>query len=175
MAIEIMTERFLLRELTQDDATERYYAWLHDDAAEKYISASARTTGLADLRRYVGERIGREDVVFLGIFTKDTGTHIGNIKYEPVDAKQGYAIMGILIGEPAWRGKGVASEVLKASAGWLRRNRGIGQILLGVHSDNVAAIKAYEKVGFSIAETPYIIKSRPDQITMRWDIPVGHA
>ncbi len=168
--IEIATERFLLRTLSESDATERYLGWLDDQEARKYIVAAATIEKLADLRAYIRERTGRDEVVFLGIFNKGNGLHIGNIKYEPVDSVAGYAIMGVLIGDPVYRGKGVTAEVLAASANWLRQHRRIRQILLGVDKENKAAIRAYEKVGFVIADTPYIQRVSPGIETMIWQL-----
>lgn len=166
--IKIATERFLLRPLTEHDVTERYLGWLRDSDAKKFIMAAARTEGLSDLKQYVCDRIGRDDVLFLGIFEKITDRHIGNIKYEPVNPEGGYAIMGVLIGDPAYRGKAVTSEILQASALWLKDHRNISQILLGVNKDNLAAVRAYEKAGFVVADTPHIKKSMPGAITMAW-------
>lgn len=163
----IVTERFVMRALTAADATQRYLGWLHDQAASKYIVTAAQTRALEELQGYVREREGRDDVLFLGIFDRSSGVHIGNIKYEPVDRDLGYAVMGMLIGDAAYRGHGVAAEVLKASGAWLRRHRGVRQIVLGVETENVAAIRAYEKVGFVVAQTPYIDPS-PGAVTMVW-------
>lgn len=168
--VEINTERFLLRELAEEDVTERYLGWLRGDDAKKFITAASLTEGLSDLRKYVQERIGRADILFLGIFDKTNGLHIGNIKYEPVNSALGYAIMGILIGEPAYRDKGVTTEVLNASTQWLKEHRHIRQVLLGVSKDNVAAVRAYEKAGFIAAPTPYIQKPMPGSITMAQDL-----
>jgi ribosomal-protein-alanine N-acetyltransferase len=164
----ISTERFDLRELSLADVTDRYLKWFSDGEATKYIATAARTTALSDLRQYVLERIDREDVLFLGIFDRASGVHIGNIKYEPVDRAQGYAIMGILIGDPTYRGRGVAAEVLQASARWLQQHRGISQIVLGVRRDNAKAIRAYESAGFVIERTPYIPVQDPESLTMVW-------
>src|SRR5687767_6865681 len=114
MGVEILTERFLLRELGIADVTERYLGWLGEPEAKKYIAAAASTKGLSDLRRYVEERANRNDILFLGIFDRSTGMHVGNIKYEPVDSELGYAVMGVLIGEPEYRGKGVTPEILRS-------------------------------------------------------------
>ena len=162
--VEITTERFLLRLLTENDVTERYLSWLGDGNAKRFIAYAAKTKSLSDLKHYVRERTGRSDILFLGIF----GWHIGNIKYEPVNSELGYTIMGILIGEPAYRGKGVTIEVISASAHWLKYNRKIKQVLLGVGRDNQAAIRAYEKVGFAVVDPPLIAKSAPEAITMAW-------
>ena len=170
MSVEMDTERFHLRELAEEDATERYLAWFLDPAAAQYISAAASTKKLSDLRGYIEARGGRDDVLFLAIFDRMSGLHVGNIKYEPVDSIAGFAVMGVLIGDPEYRGKGVTPEVLVASASWLQENRGIREIVLGVHTDNAAAIRAYERVGFLVAPTPHIPRAHPEQTTMVWHL-----
>jgi RimJ/RimL family protein N-acetyltransferase len=166
--VEIVTKRFLLRDLIEEDVTERYLRWLGDADAKRFIAAATKTKSLSDLKQYVLNRIGRDDILFLGIFEKTTGLHIGNIKYEPVNSELGYAIMGILLGDPIYRGKGVTAEVLMDSAQWLKYHRKIKQILLGVSKDNPAAMRAYKKVGFVVADTPFIQKSTSGAITMVW-------
>ncbi len=166
----IVTDRFMLRELTADDATERYLNWFDDSDTKKFIVASSSTKNLSDLKQFIIERTGREDILFLGIFKKNSGLHIGNIKYEPVNSHLGYAIMGIMIGDSEFRGKGVASEVLKASAQWLKLYRNINQIVLGVNKDNLGAIRSYEKVGFIVSNTPHIPKLNAKAITMVWNL-----
>jgi RimJ/RimL family protein N-acetyltransferase len=138
---------------------------LSDPSAKKWIAAAASDHGLADLQDYVLERVGREDVLFLGIFEKEHGSHIGNIKYEPVLPDDGSAVMGILIGEPFFRGKGVFAEVFVASAAWLKIERQIDRIYLGVDTTNQAAVRAYQKIGF----TPVPVlqdSSKPDIVMM---------
>ena len=163
----ISTNRFILKPLKVDDVTERYARWLSDQATSKYISARL---SFEDLQKYVYDRTNKEDVLFLGIFDKITGLHIGNIKYEPINSKLRYAIMGILIGEAEWRGKGVATEVLLASAEWLCNNRNIQQIILSVSRSHTAAIKAYKKVGFVQRASECILNVSDENLTMVLDL-----
>jgi RimJ/RimL family protein N-acetyltransferase len=146
--VVIETDRFFLRELTVDDVSARYLGWLGDSAAKKWIVTAETTRELADLREYVQQRVGREDVLFLGIFSKTDKLHIGNIKYEPVLSDEGHAELGILIGDPVFRGKRVFAEVLAASASWLKLQRGIHRIYLGVELENLPAVTAYRNAGF---------------------------
>lgn len=155
MSALIETTRFHLRPLTVADVTERYLLWLHDAEAERYISSSAATHSLSDLRDYVQARVDRPDVLFLGIFDKKTGAHVGNIKYEPLNSEAGYAVMGILIGDAAYRGRGAAAEVLDASSAWLKRHRGIGEVILTVEARHDRAIRAYTAAGFGVEESPH--------------------
>lgn len=141
----ITTPRFVLRPLEPDDATERYSRWF-DDAT--FIVAGKSAHGVPELRAYIEGRVGREDVLFLGIFTRETGEHIGTIKYEPVDRDRRYAVMGIFVGEREWRGLGVAAEVIDASSRWLHERHGIDTIVLGVEGANAPAIRAFGKIGF---------------------------
>lgn len=144
----VETSRFFLRELTVDDVSARYLGWLSDSAAKKWIATAESTRGLAELREYVQKRVGREDVLFLGIFSKVDSLHIGNIKYEPILRDEGWAELGVLIGDPAFRGKRVFGEVLAASAAWLKLHRQIHRICLGVELENVPAVTAYRNAGF---------------------------
>jgi ribosomal-protein-alanine N-acetyltransferase len=148
------TARFKLRPLELADANERYLSWL-GGAGATYITASRTTQSLADLRSYVASKIDRDDILFLAIIDRVSGQHVGNLKFEPVDRGEGYAVFGILIGEADFRGRGVAAEVIAASAAWLKA-QGIGQILLGVQAENQRAVRAYEKAGFVIGATPHL-------------------
>jgi len=167
--IEIISDRFFLRVLTENDVNEKYLSWLQDPDAIKYITAATRTRGLSDLKQYVLDKINQDDVMFFGIFEKVTNKHIGNIKYDPVNSKLGYAVMGILIGDPSYRGKGVTKEVLDVSGKWIKNQYNINQIILGVSNENTAAIRAYEKTGFVISKTPHI-QVATGAISMVWDL-----
>lgn len=162
----LSTPRFLLRSLRADDVTDAYRRWFDDPETARYVVSARQAHDPDVLRRYVEERTGRDDILFLGIFTQTDARHIGNIKYEPVDSRHGFAVMGILIGDPAWRGQGVAREAIDASARWLQTHRGIREIRLGVDKTHRAAIAAYEKIGFRIV--PGAVPVGPDAHAMVW-------
>jgi len=164
----ITTERFFLRPLSVEDVTPRYLGWFGAPGSER-ISAAADMTSLEKLTDYVREKSAREDVLFLGIFERQTHQHIGNIKFEPIMREEGCAVFGILIGEEGARGRGVTGEVLQACGAWLRENLSIREIVLGVATDNHAAIRAYEKVGFRIGKTGFI-DEHPGIHQMIWTI-----
>ena len=148
----INTKRFQLKSLTTKDVTEKYLSWFSGSKeVAEYIAYAKTNADINKLRQYVKEREDREDVLFLGIFT-DSGQHIGNIKYEPINLKDKSATMGILIGDQEWRGKGVATEVIKDSSKYLKENYNIKYIDLGVNKDNIAAVSAYKKMKFEVVE-----------------------
>lgn len=162
----IFTDRFFLRKLNINDVTDRYLNWFYDKDVIDYIEMTALKPDILMLQQYISSKSNQDNTLFLGIFNKLNNEHIGNLKFEPINADESYAIMGILIGEKVWRGKGVAAEVLTESFKWLKKNKGIDCIVLGVNKKNYAAIRAYTKVGFQIQTTNYIKKLSNDNITM---------
>jgi RimJ/RimL family protein N-acetyltransferase len=167
---EFETIRFFLRPLSVKDVSDRYVAWFKDPQISQNITYASTDPTLAKLKRFVIDREQRDDILFLGIFERIYGLHIGNIKFEPINSKLGYAIMGILIGDTNWQGKGVAQEVIIRSADWLQKNRNIDQIVLGVSRLNVRAIAAYRKVGFVEKYCGLIPTDLRLNMTMIWDL-----
>lgn len=163
----ISTNRFILKPLVISDVTDRYAGWLNNPLSNQFILAKLSR---ADLTKYVTERLNRDNVLFLGVFSKTDSLHIGNIKYEPIDSQKSYAIMGILIGDAAWRGKGAAGEIILASASWLHVNKNINHIVLGVNKSNIAAIQAYQKIGFIEKPFEHLPNIDNKNITMILDL-----
>ena len=84
MIAEMESARFVLRSLSEQDAGESYLGWLSDASTARFITTAAVTKSLSDLKLYVREQCDQADI-FLGIFERVSGHHIGNIKYEPID------------------------------------------------------------------------------------------
>jgi [ribosomal protein S5]-alanine N-acetyltransferase len=166
----ISTDRFTLRQLTKGDVTSRYLSWLTSENTRDNIEYAKEKHTLSELMEYVVTKQNDQAVLFLGIFSKTTFAHIGNIKLEPIDDKSKTAILGIMIGDPEWRGKGVALEVIVGAGKWLNKTRRIQTIVLGVSLNNTAAIRVYEKAGFAREYTPFIPNTNPLSITMAWHL-----
>jgi RimJ/RimL family protein N-acetyltransferase len=158
----IRTERVELRPLVESDVGSAYLAWFSDPSAVQFIESARRPQTIDSLRSFVRERTDRSDVWFHGMFTWSDGTLVGTIKCEPIDPIARVAVMGILIGDPRWRGVGLAAEVIPAIARALRELKGIEHLDLGVHVDNVRAVRAYERIGFQVLE------KSGQAIRMRW-------
>ena len=58
-----------------------------------------------------------------------------------------YSFLGFMYVEPAYRGRGVNKLIIKKLVEW-SREKGLKEIRLQVYSDNLPALRAYEKVGF---------------------------
>jgi ribosomal-protein-alanine N-acetyltransferase len=151
------SERFTLRVLKRTDASHTYLSWLTNPDSSQFI-ASARSTWTIDrLREYISEIEQKPRALFFGIFLRESGRHIGNIKFENIGEPTGCAELGVLIGDTNWRGKGVFGEVFKTLQQVLSENFGIKKIYLGVESENHAAIRSYLKSGFINSSDKYFL------------------
>ena len=75
--------------------------------------------------------------------------------------QQGY--LGMMYVEPRYRGKSIISGIIEQLKQWFRE-KGVPELRLEVYSDNLAAVSAYEKAGFS----KHIIEMR---LRLRDDLP----
>jgi RimJ/RimL family protein N-acetyltransferase len=67
---------------------------------------------------------------------------------KPYLQHQKHAYLGFMYVEPEHRGKGINKKIIEALKQWARAQN-ITELRLDVYNNNLAAIKAYEKVGFT--------------------------
>ena len=174
--MKIETRRFKLRNLVISDATENYLDWIN--ASKKNILRSSKIKNLTDLKNFIKRVKEKKDInykhhlntldkknvkllkksyiekkikiIFLAIIDKKNNEHIGNIKYDPIDTRNNFAVMGVLIGNPNYRGKEVFKEVFLKTSEHIFIKYKINYIYLGLKKNNLNALNAYKKLGFKI-------------------------
>lgn len=156
---DIETDRFILKVMTAELVGPEYLSWFSNKATTKFIHYSQQEVTLQMLRDFAEEKLRSPEAIFLGIFVEssktDKGEHIGNIKFEPVDFEKGFAVLGVLIGNSEWHGRGVFAEISDSLEQSLKK-AGIQRILLGVEKENTAAVKAYVKNGYVVDEQNFL-------------------
>ncbi len=155
-SILIKTDRFLLKSLRVKNVKKDYINWIRYEN-KRFIEYNPPKLNINILKKYVSKKINKKNCIFLGIFTRNK-KHIGNLKFEPINFKSKYAVMGILIGDKKWKGKGAGFEVLKSSFNYLYLNYKITKIYLGVEKKNLAAIGLYKKLGFKMLKNNKIYR-----------------
>ena len=170
----IESKRFYMRPIDPavDDLTS-YLGWMRNEVSNPHIEGINPLYTEGELRRYILEKSQKEDALLLGIFTKSEAKHIGNIKYEPIDLPKKEAWLGILIGDEEWRNVQAAREVIRETMEWLNLNLGITVFLLGVSKANLAAVRSYVAVGFTIIEDEEG-SSLNDTMVMKCDLLKSH-
>ena len=138
--------------MSQKFVTETYVSWLKDPEVTKFLQS--RDQSLKELSAYVAHRECDPNVRFWAIVSNETSAHIGNVKLEPIDWSAKSAVFGMLLGDRAYWGRGIGSEVTRLVVEHAFEGLGLEKIELGVEKDNAAAIRVYEKAGFRVVPHP---------------------
>jgi RimJ/RimL family protein N-acetyltransferase len=115
-------------------------------------------------------RFARFDSAGYFIIEDPQGSAIGRIEFERLSLLERSAEVMILIGERDAQGKGYGTDAMTALLRYLFRQRDLHRVWLTVLSDNVAAIKSYERAGFVkegiLREDLYFDGKTHDQVIM---------
>ena len=144
----IETDRYILRNIDpNNDDFQNYISWMRNTESNRFIVSARDNYSVEDLKKYVSEKNLADDALLIGIFDKQKLNHIGNIKFEPI-LKEESACIGILIGEPDYRGIGTGKECLEILLDYVFIRFNLDFIYLGVDLNNHDARKLYKKLGF---------------------------
>ena len=169
LEILIKTERLIIKNLTVDELSSDYLSWLTKKSNLRYIVSAKQTKSLEDLKNYLKTQNDKKDVIFLGLFDRYTSLHIGNIKFEQVNLVKKYAVVGILIGNDNYKGIGIVGEVFANTFQFLNQKLDIPKFLLGVNTNNIPAIKAYNRIGFRESNSNILESKSNDAIIMEFN------
>lgn len=144
----IDAERLVLRTLDRNDVTEEYLSWLHDPEITRYLEIRFAEQTREGAQAFVAATNASDDSLFLGIFLKDGGDHIGNIKLGPIDWNHRHGDIGIIIGSrPHW-GRGYAAEAIAGVTTYAFNVLNLHKILAGLYAANEGSRRAFLKAGW---------------------------
>ena len=139
-------ERVQLRRMGPQDAAD--VVRLRSDPDVQAQLFSERPPTVAEHLRWLADVDARGDRHEFMIVERTSGRSVGTIGLSRIDPTHRRAEYGVLIGEPGARGKGLASEASRLLLDHAFRTLGLGRVYLHVFSDNEAAVRLYERVGF---------------------------
>ncbi len=144
--LKIQTARLCLRKLVPEDS-EPLLRWLK--------SLSASPMGVFDpalpesfpLETFVFDPGGTFSLQY-AITILGTSKLIGLAGLYHIDGRKGVAEVGIVIGDPAYRGQGLGPETIRRLADIAGKELGLTTLFARVRPRNTRAEKCFEKVGF---------------------------
>ena len=142
------TERIFLRETLPGDVNDEYVSWMNDPEVTRYMEARFGKHTQQSVNDFVENAVKRENSFLLAIIAKDQNKHIGNVKLGPIDTEHGFAILGIMVGDKNYWGKGYGPEAIKLVVDYAFNNLGLRKINADVYENNVGSIRAFQKASF---------------------------
>ena len=145
----IQTERFDLVSLDVSFVGERYQRWLRDENVNRYLETRFLSHEQDALVTYITQMLESTHSYLFAIVDRATGDHIGNIKIGPINGAHQTAAVGLVIGESAWWGKGVATETIASLSSWGFTALNLSKITAGSYASNTGSIRAFLSCGFT--------------------------
>ncbi|MBU2511637.1 GNAT family N-acetyltransferase [bacterium] len=145
-------KRVCLRPLHPDEDLTDYLSWMNYQEITRYLETGKSVTTIKSLRDYIIQN-NSSNSILLGIFIKETGKHIGNIKLHLIDYQNRSAEIGIIIGDKTSQGQGYACESIRLllDHAFLRLN--LHRVSAGMVVNNIASKRVFEKSGFVLEGT----------------------
>lgn len=135
-----------LRLMTYED-TDRIVAWRNSDAVRKNFIYQALFTRQSH-ENWIRTHVETGDVVQMIICNLADDKPLGSVYIRDIDRHHNKAEYGIFIGEPEARGRGVGTAAAKLMLRYCFEEEQLHRVYLRALSDNVQAIRSYEKAGF---------------------------
>jgi RimJ/RimL family protein N-acetyltransferase len=149
--VRIYSENYLIRTLRIDDASDRWADWMLDPHVMHMMNMPARHWTKSHVVNYISQ-FDQRSRLLLGIFAKQTSSHIGVLTIELRPAP-GEFLVNMLIGEPEYRNKGVATEITVPFRDYLFETLGLTTMRATVLAHNAVINHYLRKTGWKLDGT----------------------
>ena len=142
----ISGQKIYLRELVDEDVTERYLNWFRDDEVTKFLEAKNLTR--KDVIEYIKNGRSTGDYFMHAVCLIENKIHIGNLKVGPIDYKHMISDLVTVIGDKNYWKYGIATEAIRLGISIAFEKFNLRKLSAGMYSDNIGSYKSYIKAGF---------------------------
>lgn len=130
-----------------------YYHWINDINVVRYIGRDELLTGISfeEAEQYVQQLWRNEHCIFLAVYHTESGKFVGTAKINFINErgrKHGLADIGIMLGDRNFRGKGLATDILRAISVYAFENLLARKLTAGAMSPNEAVVRAFLRIGY---------------------------
>lgn len=145
----VLSNRLILQNLDPRNFGDAYRAWMRDPMVCRYLESRFQEATDESIAGFIRQANDAADTLLMGIFLRDSGKHIGNIKLGPINFRHRRAEIGLLLGDRSEWNKGYASEAIAAACELAFNRLDIEKIVAGCYEENKASLGAFAKAGFS--------------------------
>lgn len=130
------------------DLLPAYQRWINDFGTARTLGAMPPRPVTVEAETAWYDKETGDEVAAFTIYERATWSPIGNTGLRQIDHRNRTAEFGILIGEPAARGKGFGTEATRLMLDFAFTALGLHSVLLTCFEFNLAGRRAYQKAGF---------------------------
>jgi RimJ/RimL family protein N-acetyltransferase len=149
--VEIHSEKYLIRTIAADDASDRWAGWMSDPDVRYMLNMAPRSWKKADVVNYI-HTFNQGQNLLLGIFDKQSGAHVGIFTVD-INPAPGHFLLNLLIGEPGYRNKHVTTDIAEPFLTYFFETLGLNAAVASVLAHNAPMIHWLQKNGWQLDQT----------------------
>ena len=149
MMKKLVGKKCFLSPITTADA-ETMCAWINDQKTAMLVGDEGHSTITAENIKKELQQMQERRAHMYAIHDLESEKLIGRTLLMGVDAVNRTAMLGIIMGEKSYWGKGYGTEAVRLMLDFGFNGLNLHNINLGTYSFNVRAIRCYEKIGFKL-------------------------
>ncbi len=138
-------ERVNLRAIERTDLPT-FVRWFNDPDIVQHLTLYLPMS-LAEEERWFEQQLTDKSKHILAIETED-GIHIGNVGLHDLNWKDRNAVLGIVIGDKEFWGRGYGTDAVLTMLRFAFEELNLHRVSLIIYDHNHRAIRCYEKCGF---------------------------
>ncbi|GGI80037.1 GNAT family N-acetyltransferase [Legionella impletisoli] len=135
-----------LRPIISEDS-DQYFKWINNEELVSY-NANYKSVSRAEHQTWFDNIQNKKDLVIFSIIFNENGQLIGSCSLRNINRQHKNAELQIRIGEMNYQNRGLGSEAVRLLVDYGFIEMQLKRIYLYVFSENIRAIKAYEKCAF---------------------------
>src|SRR3954467_14786976 len=128
-------------------AASQMFAWMLDPQVSDNIGLT-RAPSLEKTQLWIRQALEENSAWPYAILWNQA--HVGNVVFDQIDPHLSMTRFSVYVGSPEARGCGVGLSGMYCAIREVFHNRGIHKVWLTVHVENIAAIRAYQRLGFQV-------------------------
>ena len=155
--------------LMPEHVSDRYVSWLNTPEINRYLESRFKIHTVESTRAFVDSVLTSPNSLFLGIKSHQLGRHVGNIKLGPIDQHHKTSDIGILIGDKAAWGRGIATSAIEAISEIGRDRLKLRKLTASCCASNLGSQRAFEKAGFvveGVRPGQYLLDGVPEDMVL---------
>lgn len=146
--VYLESDKYLVRNATSADASDRWGSWMADPEVSSMLNAPAKALSKSEVASYIGSFDQRTHLL-LGIFEKESGKTLGFFRID-IDERLGRFLVSMMVGEPDYRHKGIMNELTVPFRDYFFDTLGLKMMLGTVLSHNQPVIDYLFKTGLNL-------------------------
>ena len=137
----ISASSFYLGPIHLDHVDNTYVSWLKNPEVNKFLEVRHLAVTLDSQKVFVANCNESTNTYLFGIFNNEV--LIGTLKVGPVNSLYLTSDIGIMIGDSAFWGKGIASESIGLIVDWIKQDLKLRKVTAGAYATNIGSIKSF--------------------------------